>query len=71
MQRIFIKKYFLFTVGSVCRVKWFTTGARKFLKVPKVADDARPGRPAEIAIEATAQRVEELIRADRILRKYC
>jgi hypothetical protein len=26
MQRIFIKKYFLFTVGSVCRVKWFTAG---------------------------------------------
>jgi hypothetical protein len=27
MQRIFIKKYFLFTVGSVCRVKRFTTGS--------------------------------------------
>jgi hypothetical protein len=26
MQRIFIKKCFLFTVGSVCRVKGFTTG---------------------------------------------
>jgi transposase len=32
----------------------------------KVADDARPGRPVEIATEATVQRVEELIRADRI-----
>jgi transposase len=31
----------------------------------KVADDARPGRPVEIATEATVQRVEELIRADR------
>jgi transposase len=31
----------------------------------KVADDARPGRPVELATEATVQRVEELIRADR------
>jgi hypothetical protein len=31
----------------------------------KVADDARPGRPVEIATEATVQQVEELIRADR------
>jgi hypothetical protein len=27
----------------------------------KVADDARPGRPVEIAIEATVQRMEEFI----------
>jgi hypothetical protein len=32
MQRIIINKYFLFTVGSVCRVKWFTTGLRNSLK---------------------------------------
>jgi hypothetical protein len=32
MQRIFVKKYFLFTVGSVCRVKRFTTGSRNSLK---------------------------------------
>jgi hypothetical protein len=31
----------------------------------KVAYDARPGRPVEIATEAVVQRVEELIRADR------
>jgi hypothetical protein len=31
----------------------------------KVADDNSPGRPVEIATEATVQRVEELIRADR------
>jgi hypothetical protein len=31
----------------------------------KVADDAQPGLPVEIATEATVQRVEELIRADR------
>jgi hypothetical protein len=30
MQRIFIKKCFLFTVGSVCRVKRFTTGWQTF-----------------------------------------
>jgi hypothetical protein len=32
MQRIFIKKYFLFTVGSFCLVKRFTTGSRNILK---------------------------------------
>jgi hypothetical protein len=31
----------------------------------KVADDTRPGCPVEIATEATEQRVEELIQADR------
>jgi hypothetical protein len=30
MERIFIKKCFLFTVGSVCRVKRFTTGWQTF-----------------------------------------
>jgi hypothetical protein len=30
MQRIFIKKYFLFTVGSVYRVKRFPTGRQTF-----------------------------------------
>jgi hypothetical protein len=32
MQRIFIKKRFLFTVGSVCRVKRFTVGSMNSLK---------------------------------------
>jgi hypothetical protein len=37
---MFIKKYFLFTVGSVCRVKRFTVGWRNSLKdVRKVAGD--------------------------------
>jgi hypothetical protein len=31
----------------------------------KVVDDARPGRPVEIATEATVQGVEVLIRADK------
>jgi hypothetical protein len=25
-------KYFLFTVGSVCRIKWFTSGSKNSLK---------------------------------------
>jgi hypothetical protein len=34
----------------------------KFSQVcSNVADDARPGRPVEIATEATVQRMEELI----------
>jgi transposase len=41
------------------RVKKFSQGRSK------VAYDARPGRPVEIATEATVQRVEELVRADR------
>jgi hypothetical protein len=32
IQRIFIKTYFLFVVGSVCRVKRFTTGSKNSLK---------------------------------------
>jgi hypothetical protein len=32
MQRIFIKKFFLFSVGSVRRIKLFTTGARNSVK---------------------------------------
>jgi hypothetical protein len=44
MQRIFIKIYFMYTVGSVCRIKRFTTGSRKFSQgSSKLADDARPG----------------------------
>jgi transposase len=37
----------------------FSQGRSKF------TDDARPGRPTETATEATAQRVEVLIQADR------
>jgi transposase len=36
-----------------------------FQEGSKVADDARPSRPVEIAKDATVQRLEELIRADR------
>jgi hypothetical protein len=27
---IFIKKCFLFTMGSICRVKWFSLGGKRF-----------------------------------------
>jgi hypothetical protein len=65
MQKIFIKKYLLFTVGNICSVKRFTSASRNSLKTLKVADSTRPGLPVEIETEATVQRVEELIRADR------
>jgi hypothetical protein len=32
LQRIFIKKCFLYTVGSICRLKQFTTGLKNSLK---------------------------------------
>jgi hypothetical protein len=41
MKRIFIKKRFLFTVGSVCRVKRFTTGSRNSLKDEEVETEVR------------------------------
>jgi hypothetical protein len=45
IQRMFIKKCFLFTIGSVCRVKRFTTGSRNSLmdvrKSRIMADQAR------------------------------
>jgi hypothetical protein len=33
VKRIFIKKYFLFTVGSVCRVKQFTIVSRNVANI--------------------------------------
>jgi hypothetical protein len=32
MGRMFTKKFFLFAVGTVCSVKWFTTGSRNSVK---------------------------------------
>jgi hypothetical protein len=64
---IFINRFFLFTVGSVCRLEGITNGPRNSLKdVLNVADDARPGRSVEIAAEANAlQRMDELLLADK------
>jgi hypothetical protein len=39
MQKMFIKKYFLFMVGSDCHVKRFKTGSRQSEGHSKVADD--------------------------------
>jgi hypothetical protein len=41
VQRIFIKKCFLSTVGSVCGVKRFTTGSRNSLKDKEVETEMR------------------------------
>jgi hypothetical protein len=38
---IFIKKCFLFMVGSVCRVKRFTTGSKRFADDEKVETEVR------------------------------
>jgi hypothetical protein len=44
MQRIFIEKCILFTVGSVCGVKQFSQLVEKFSQEhSEVADDTRPG----------------------------
>jgi hypothetical protein len=55
VQRIFIKKRFLFTVGSKClSCKAVHTSVEKFPQGRwKVPDDARPGCPVEIATETT------------------
>jgi hypothetical protein len=67
-QRIFIKKCFPFTVGSVCRVMLLKLSREILSRTSRVADDARSSRPVEIATEATVQWMEELIRADRRVR---
>jgi hypothetical protein len=41
MQRIFIKKCFLFIVGSVCRMKRFTTGGKRFGDGEEVETEVR------------------------------
>jgi hypothetical protein len=52
LKKIFIKKCFLFTVGSVCHNKEVHNWVKKFSqKHSKVADDTRPGHPVEIATE--------------------
>jgi hypothetical protein len=62
MQRIFIKKCFLFTVASVCRVKQFTTGSRNPLK-----DDALPRRPVQIATETKTSELRGSTRWDKFV----
>jgi hypothetical protein len=57
MQGIFIKKCFLFTVGSVS-YKAVRSWVEKFSQGrSKVADNARPGRPGAEVAETTAKRI--------------
>jgi hypothetical protein len=53
MQRIFIKKCFLFMVGSAGRIKRFNWVEKFSQGRFKVTDNARPGHPVEIATEKT------------------
>jgi hypothetical protein len=41
MQRIFVKKCFLFTVGSVCRVKRSRLGGKRFADDEEVETEVR------------------------------
>jgi hypothetical protein len=41
MQKIFTNKCFVFTVGSVCRVKRFSRGGKGFVEVEEVETEAR------------------------------
>jgi hypothetical protein len=57
---VYIEKY----LSRKALQNWVDT--RKYPQGPsKIVDDERPSRPLEIPMEATVQRVEELIRADR------
>jgi hypothetical protein len=59
---IFIKKYFLFTVGRVLFLNAVDNWVKKLSQGrSKLTDVARPGHPVEIATEATVQWMKELI----------
>jgi hypothetical protein len=53
MQRIFTKKYFLFRVGSICRVKRFTSRLRNSLR--DVLKSQMMPRPCEEVAETTVK----------------
>jgi hypothetical protein len=56
------KEMFLVYGGNCLSHKVVHNWFKKFSQGrPKVADDARPGHPVEIATEATVPQVEELI----------
>jgi hypothetical protein len=52
-------------IGKCLSRKAVHSWVEKFCQEHSKVIDAQPGRPVEIATEATVQRVEELIRADR------
>jgi transposase len=61
-----LKEIFPLYVGKCLSCKAVHSWVEKFSQGrSKVADDGRPGRPVEIATEATVQRMEELIEAER------
>jgi hypothetical protein len=68
MQRIFIKKYFLFMVGIVCCVKWFITGQEVLSRMFQSCRWCLTRLPCWYC--ATVQWVKELIRADRRITIY-
>jgi hypothetical protein len=41
MEMIFVKKWFLFTVGSVCRVKILSLGGKRFADDEEVETEVR------------------------------
>jgi hypothetical protein len=57
MQRIFIKKCFLFTVGRVSHKAVHNWVENFFQGLSKFVDDARPGRPGAEVAETTVKRV--------------
>jgi hypothetical protein len=63
---IFTNKSFVFTVGSVCRVKRFTTGSRYSLQDVRMSQ-MMPDQVALLRLrqKQLCKRVVELIRADR------
>jgi transposase len=66
MAKIFTKKTFPVYGGKYLSRMAVHSWVKKLPQGrSKVADDARAGRPVEIATEATVQRAREFIRADR------
>jgi transposase len=62
------KEMFPFYGGKCLSYKAVRNCIEKFSQGrSKVVDDARPGRPVEIATEATVQWVEELIQAYKMI----
>jgi hypothetical protein len=61
MQRIFIKKRFLFAVGSVCRVKRFSLGGKRFADDEEVETEVREW-PRQQSIDFYAAGFDALVK---------
>jgi hypothetical protein len=64
MQRIFIQKCFLFTVGTVCREKRFSLGGKHFAYDEEVETEMRSGLYAA-GFDAIVKRSDKCINAGR------